>query len=796
MPNRLIIVESPSKARTLSRFLGNDYTVLASMGHVRDLPKSKIGVDVDAGFTPQYEVIKGKEKQIRDLRAAARKAQATLLAADPDREGEAIAWHLAQSLGLKDPDRIVFHEITRPAVEAALSHPRKIDRSLVAAQEARRVIDRLVGYRLSPLLWRKVRAGLSAGRVQSVAVRLVVDREADIEAFVPVESWTVEAVLVKDGSNTFRARLVGKHGDVAGGDGAPDREKLELGSEQEAQEVLQALGLDERARVTDRTPAFVVRGVEARETSRNAPLPYTTSAMQQDASTRLRMSPKRTMSVAQELYEGVELGDAGPTGLVTYMRTDSTRISDLARDDAQQYITEQFGKEYVRTGAVRQRAGQNTQDAHEAVRPTDVTRTPDSIKRHLSPAQHRLYDLIWRRFVASQMSAARFLNTRATIDAAAYEFRATGSVVVFDGFQRVWKRDDDKEKEETLPELAADDRLTCNEIVAEQHFTQPPPRYTEASLIKELEERGIGRPSTYAPILETIQERNYVRQEERRLHPTELGKTVDGVLRANFPDIVDVDFTAELEKKLDYVEEGRRQYEPTVRAWYEPFAATVTKAETSMQRVKVPAPETGEDCPECEIGKLVVREGRFGRFVGCSRYPECTYIKDRRGASAEPTGEACPQCGRPLVTRQSRRGPFVGCSGYPECTYTKDSGAKESTAKGSAAASGADADGAAPEELGACPECGKPLARKRGRRGAFVGCSGYPGCRYIQPGSAGTSREPATPEPTGESCPECGKPLVRRQGRYGPFVSCSGYPACRYRPPRGAEKREPSEAMA
>ena len=775
MANRLIIVESPSKARTLARFLGSEYTVLASMGHVRDLPKSKIGVDVDAGFAPQYEVIKGKEKQIRELRAAARKAQATLLAADPDREGEAIAWHLAQALGLHDPDRIVFHEITKSAVDAALAHPRKIDRSLVSAQEARRVIDRLVGYRLSPLLWRKVRAGLSAGRVQSVAVRLVVDREAEIEGFVPVESWTVDAVLVKDGSNPFKARLVGRRD----GDAGADDEKLELSSQVEAETVLRALGLDGDGAVTERTPVFAVRGVETKETSRNAPLPYTTSAMQQDASTRLRLSPKRTMSIAQELYEGIDLGSSGATGLITYMRTDSTRISDLARAEAGKFVTGAFGREYVRSGAPKPRGGHNVQDAHEAIRPTDTSRTPESIRQHLSPPQAKLYELIWRRFVASQMSAARFLNTRATIDAAGYVFRATGSVLQFDGFQRVWKRDDDKDGDETLPELTDGERLTCTDVLSEQHFTQPPPRYTEASLIKELEERGIGRPSTYAPTLETIQERNYVRQQERRLHPTELGKTVDTVLRTNFPDIVDVAFTAELEKRLDSVEEGKRQYEPTVRAWYLPFAATVEKAETSMQRVKVPARETGEECPECEVGRLVVREGRYGEFVGCSRFPECTYVKDRRGASAEPTGESCPQCGRPLVTRQSRRGPFVGCSGYPECRYIKNARAE---ANGEAAEGGIEV---AAEQLGVCPECGKPLLRRSGRRGSFVGCSGFPGCRYIQPGSGGRSAAPA-PEPTGDPCPECGKPLVRRQGRYGPFVSCSGYPACKYRPPKGA----------
>ncbi len=725
MPNRLIIVESPSKARTLARFLGSQYTVLASMGHVRDLPKSKIGVDVENDFSPVYEVIKGKEKQIRELKAAAKKADATLLAADPDREGEAIAWHLTQALGLHDPDRIVFHEITRAAVEAALAQPRKIDRSLVAAQEARRVIDRLVGYRLSPLLWRKVRAGLSAGRVQSVAVRLVVDRETEIEAFVPVESWTIDAVVAKDGGNPFKARLVGRRSDsVAAG----DREKLELGSRPEADEVLRALAIDESGHPTAATPPFAVRSVETRETSRQAPLPYTTSTLQQDASTRLRMAPRRTMSIAQQLYEGVDLGSAGSTGLITYMRTDSTRISDSARDDTHEYIGSEFGKEYVRTGAARRaKAGGNIQDAHEAVRPTDVTRTPDSIRQHLQAPQLRLYELIWRRFVASQMSAAKYLNTRAAIDAGDYEFRASGSRVIFDGFQKVWKRDEEKDGEDPLPALDGGDRLTCVEVLSEQHFTQPPPRYTEASLIKELEERGIGRPSTYAPTLETIQERNYVRQEERRLHATELGKTVDSVLRANFPEIVDVAFTAELEKRLDGVEDGRREYVRTVREWYEPFAKTLEKAESTMQRVKVPARETGETCPECEVGQLVVREGRFGEFIGCSRFPACTYIKDRKSAEVETTGEACPQCGKPLVQRRGRRGPFIGCSGFPECTYIKNE---------------------------------------------------RPGAR-----AAATP-----PEPTGEMCPDCGKPLVKRQGRYGPFVSCSGYPQCKYRPPRTAAK--------
>ncbi len=778
MPNRLIIVESPSKARTLAKFLGAGYTVKASMGHVRDLPKSKIGVDIDAGFVPEYQVIKGKEKQIKELQAASKKADSTLLAADPDREGEAIAWHIAQALKLDDPDRVVFHEITKAAVDAALASPRKIDRGLVSAQEARRVIDRLVGYKLSPLLWRKVRTGLSAGRVQSVAVRLVVDREAEIDAFVTKESWTVDAILEK-AATRFAARLVGKRGDTP----AADVDKLELGTEAEATAVAEALGIDADGNPTAATPPFTVEGIDSRETSRQAPVPYTTSTLQQDASTRLRLSPRRTMSLAQQLYEGVELGSSGPVGLITYMRTDSTRISDVAKAQAAEHIIGQFGKQYLRSGAPKQRAAAaNVQDAHEAVRPTDVERTPESLRDQLDPAQYRLYDLIWRRFVASQMAAARFLNTRASLAAGDYLFRATGSVLQFDGFQKVWKREVEKEKdgdERTLPALESGEQLPCVEFRREQHFTQPPPRYTEASLIKELEERGIGRPSTYAPTIEVIQERNYVRQEERRLHPTELGKTVDGVLREYFPAIVDVDFTAEMEKRLDGIEEGTRQYEPTIREWYDPFASTLSKAEASMERVKVPARDTGEVCPQCGEGSLVIREGKFGEFTGCSRYPDCDYIKDRK-AAAEPTGEMCPDCGKPLVLRQGRRGPFVGCSGYPACRHIKGDAP-------AVAADGTTVAAAPAEALGPCPECGKPLARRTGRRGSFVGCTGYPSCKYIQPGSTQAGAAPSVAaEPTGEVCPDCGKPLVKRQGRYGPFVSCSGYPGCKYRPPKSA----------
>jgi DNA topoisomerase-1 len=741
MPNRLIIVESPSKARTLSKFLGAGYTVKASMGHIRDLPKSRLGVDLEGGYTPEYEVLKGKEAQIRELRAAARKAGGVLLASDPDREGEAIAWHLTEALKLKDAERIVFHEITRQAVEAALSSPRKIDRDLVAAQEARRVIDRLVGYQLSPLLWKKVRTGLSAGRVQSVAVRLVVDRENEIEAFVPEEWWTIEAALETEKGEQLTARLHARRDDTetsetssedGAGDEAPSG-RLRIGDLAAAEEVMNRLGVDAEGRPGTGTPAFRVAAIEARETSRNAPSPYTTSTLQQDASTRLRFSPKRTMAVAQQLYEGVELGPDGSVGLITYMRTDSPRISELARSAAEQYVGDAFGKNYVRKGSrpAASKGPVQAQDAHEAVRPTDVARTPEAVADHLSADQRRLYELIWRRFVASQMAPARFENTRVDIHAGDYVFRASGSVLKFDGFTRVLRRDDDK-ADRSLPALSVEQLLACLGLSREQHFTQAPPRYTEASLIKELEERGIGRPSTYAPTIEVIQERNYVREEERRLHPTELGKTVDGVLREHFPEIVDVDFTAEMEKKLDGIEGGRRPYVRTVQEWYEPFAKTLQKAETSMERVRVPARETGETCPECEIGQLVVRQGRFGEFTGCARYPECKYIKGKDTTPPQPTGESCPECGKALVQRQGKRGPFVGCSGYPDCRFIQP----QATAAGD--------------------------------------------------GTASAARSRPAPEPTGESCPDCSKPLVRRQGRFGPFVSCSGYPRCRYRPPKAA----------
>ncbi|HEX3629910.1 MAG TPA: type I DNA topoisomerase [Candidatus Dormibacteraeota bacterium] len=752
MANPLIIVESPAKAKTLGRFLGGKYEIRASMGHVRDLPKSTLGIDVEHAFKPEYVTIPGKESTIKDLKAAAKGASEILLASDPDREGEAIAWHLAHVLHLKDPRRIELHEITPSAVEKALAALRPMNQDLVDAQQARRVIDRLVGYKLSPLLWKKIRKGLSAGRVQSVAVRLVCEREEEIEKFVAVESWTLDAMLNKLDlpQRVFPARLVAKQ------DGG---EKLELKEEHQVQEIVKQLD----------GASYSVLGIETKDTTRNAPPPYKTSTLQQDASSRLRLKPNRTMSLAQQLYEGIELGSQGPVGLITYMRTDSFRISDEASGAARRFITENYGPTYARRDKVEFKSKGPVQDAHEAIRPTEVSRTPDSVRQYLTPDQLRVYRLIWQRFTASQMMPARFAQTRVDIGAGAYLFRANGSVLVFDGFYRVWERDADNDEEKELPMLTVGERLNLQALKPEQHFTQPPPRYTEATLIKALEELGVGRPSTFAPTVEVIQTRHYVRQEERRLHPTELGKTVNAWLIEHFSEIVDVKFTASMEEELDDVEEGRRKWVPIVREFYKPFAKTLTQAEAS-QRVKVPMRETGEDCPKCKEegrnGRLVYRMSRLGEFIGCSLYPECDYIKGREGQEksqpAEPTGEMCPNCGKPLVTRTGKRGPFVACSGYPKCRYVKRE------------INPADI---VPDRV--CPTCGKQLLNRKGRFGNFVGCSGYPDCRYIE----GGKRTIKPPEPhellMDDPCPRCGKPQVLRQGRYGEFKSCSDYPACK-----------------
>ncbi|MBM3450542.1 MAG: type I DNA topoisomerase [Armatimonadetes bacterium] len=645
----LVVVESPTKARTLKKMLDRRFDVVASMGHVRDLPKSKLGVDVDADFTPQYIVIKGKGPLLKELKQQAKKAKAIYLAPDPDREGEAISWHLASVLETvnRNIQRIEFHEVTKDAVRAALAHPRPINRHLVDAQQARRVLDRLVGYKLSPLLWRKIRGGLSAGRVQSVAVRLVCDREREIESFVPVEYWSVTARFSKQTDDVaFEARLHAKDGG-----------RIEISNHETAQRILADLN----------EAAYRIAEVRRRDQLRNPLPPLTTSTLQQDSNRRLGYSASRTMSIAQQLYEGLDIGDEGTVGLITYMRTDSVRVTETAQEEARAFIAARYGESYVPGEPRRYTSRRSAQDAHEAIRPTSVQRTPERVKQHLRADQYRLYKLIWERFVASQVASAVLDTLSVDIVAFDYLFRATGQRVKFPGFLVVL-RDTANGEEETaegwLPDLTAGELLRLLAITPQQHFTQPPPRYTEATLVKTLEEKGIGRPSTYAPTIETIKKRGYVRLEERRLTPTELGRLVDNLLQEHFPDVVDIGFTAALEGDLDRVEDGAADWSRVVRDYYTPFEKDLKKAEHLIEEVEMKPEPLDEACPRCGRG-LVKKHGRFGEFIACTGYPECTYTRPIG------IGVPCPKCGSDVAERRSRRGrTFYGCTAYPECDFT------------------------------------------------------------------------------------------------------------------------------
>ncbi len=677
MAKKLVIVESPAKAKTIEKFLGRDFIVLSSMGHIIDLPRKGLGVNTRKDFAPQYEIIEKKDKLIDELKAASRKADEVFLAPDPDREGEFIAWSLKNVLELRNPHRAVFHEITRRAVQEAINKPREINEDLFNAQQARRVLDRLVGYKISPLLWRRIQSGTSAGRVQSVALRMICDREAEIRAFKPEEYWSITALLSKQRHpERFEAVLISRLNDMAAVNGeegeepgaaeeqngangtngakAAKREKgrIKISSKEEADTILAEL----------QGAAYSVLKYEEREQRRQPYLPYTTSTMQQDASARLYFKPKKTMSLAQQLYEGIELGARGHQGLITYMRTDSTRISEEAQAAVKSYIAQEFGQPYVGAGRTG-RAKATTQDAHEAIRPTDVTLTPQEVRPYLSADQFKLYNLIWRRFVASFMAPAIFDTVRVDIVAKQYVFRATGSNLKFPGFYAVWPREED---ERLLPTMQVNEVLELHELKPEQHFTQPPPRYTEASLIKELEEQGIGRPSTYVTILSTIQDRGYVDQEQRRFVPTWLGETVNEVMNKHFPEIVDIGFTAEMERNLDDVEEGRRSWTEFLRNFYGGFKTTMEKAEAEMDRVQKPVEEIDEQCPDCGR-KLVIRTGRFGRFISCSGFPECRY----RRSFVNKTGAFCPLCGGDLVERKTRQKKriFYGCANYPACNF-------------------------------------------------------------------------------------------------------------------------------
>jgi DNA topoisomerase-1 len=629
----LIIVESPAKTKTLKNFLGDEYRVEASMGHVRDLPEKEFGVDLNNGFTPKYDTLPERQEVLKKLAEAAAQAPEVYLASDPDREGEAIAWHLKEALRLQNARRIEFNEITRQAVEQALQHPRDIDMNRVNAQQARRILDRIVGYKLSPLLWKKAnRHTLSAGRVQSVAVRLVVEREREIEAFVPEEYWTITARLTPDTEeNAFDATLRLRDG-----------EKLELHNEQEANTVLQEL---EGAQ-------YVVKKIKRTERKRNPSPPFITSTLQQEAARKLGFSAKRTMQIAQQLYEGVELGAQGSVGLITYMRTDSTRVAAEAQQQARDYISKEFGERYLPEKPPQYRSRGSAQDAHEAIRPTSVTRTPESVKSHLSKDQYELYRLIWQRFVASQMAPAVLDVVTVDIQAGRYTFRATGSSVKFDGFMRVYVEGKDNgelsdEERPPLPPMLEGQILTLLALLPEQHFTEPPPRYTEATLVKALEEKGIGRPSTYATILSTIVERGYVELKDKRFYPTALGVAVTDYLVKHFPDVMDVQFTASVEQQLDDIEEGKQAWTEVLRAFYEPFAQRLAETEKNGEVVRIEAKETDYTCPTCGA-KMLLREGRYGKFLGCSRYPECKTIVNvtRSGEPVppdKPSDEVCEQ---------------------------------------------------------------------------------------------------------------------------------------------------------
>lgn len=649
MAQSLVIVESPAKAKTIKKYLGSRYTVKATMGHLKDLPRSQFGVDVENNYQPKYITIRGKGDILQELKKAAKKSDRVFLATDPDREGEAIAWHIAQELDLNGQKcRIEFREITKQAVTNAIKNPRHISDNLVAAQQGRRILDRIVGYKLSPLLWAKVRKGLSAGRVQSVAVRLICDREAEIESFVPEEYWSVVGVLQNAAGDQFEAKLI-QHGS----------DKIELKNEAEAVRVREQIkGLP-----------WVVTAVTRKDRKRHPAPPFTTSTLQQEAARKLNFSPAKTMNVAQQLYEGLDLGEEGSHGLITYMRTDAVRVADEALSEVRKLIDQTYGKPFVPAKPNFYKSKSQAQDAHEAIRPTDVWRTPDSVKAYLNRDQLRLYRLIWERFVASQMESAVIDSVSADIRVGDYTFRATGSSIKFPGFIKIYVEDSDEQDELSamLPELAENETLTCRDLQLNQHFTQPPPRYTEAMLVKALEEKGIGRPSTFAPTIETILKRGYVVLRDKRFVPTELGRIVVAILKENFAELIDVDFTASMEQKLDEIEAGRAKWVEVIDEFYKEFMQLLDRANQELQRIELQEEVTDEQCDKCGA-YMVIKQGRFGQFLACPNYPECKNTKPL----LKKIGVACPSCGSgEIVERRTKKGRlFYGCSNYPDCEFT------------------------------------------------------------------------------------------------------------------------------
>ena len=747
MPKSMVIVESPAKARTIERYLGKNFQVRACAGHIKDLPASSLGVDVEHDFSPTYRIISGKERIVRQLKKEARNLSDIYLAADPDREGEAICQHLAEELNVSQDCRIyrvLFNEVTKEAILNAFEKPSSIDRNKVEAQQARRILDRLVGYKVSPLLWSKVRRGLSAGRVQTVALRMIVEREKEIRNFVSEEYWNFTVRLKAKDPPAFDVKAVKHKG-----------KKFEISNQVDADQLLEVLS----------SVDFLVTDVKKREQKRNSVPPFITSKLQQEASRKLRLSVKKTMMLAQRLYEGVEVGQEGSVGLITYMRTDSTRISDTSLGEVRDYVQKEFGKDYLPPKAIIYRSKKKAQDAHEAIRPTSVLRTPDQVKSHLGKDEYRLYELIWKRFVASQMNPARFDQTDIQIQAGPVEFKTVGKVMRFDGFLQVYRetRDED-ESRVVLPEVKKGETLQIEKITPEQKFTQPPPRYSEAGLVKALEDKGIGRPSTYAQILSVIMDRDYVTKDEGRFVPTEVGEVVIELLIAHFVEIFDYDYTAKLEQDLDEIENGKEDWVRTLKGFYSEFSKELKQARKEMKNVKAEELSAGVQCEKCG-GDMVIRWGRFGRFMACKNYPECKNTRELPEESSREDGDAsafekkiCEQCGQPMVVRKGRYGEFLACSGYPDCKNTMK------IASGSQAPQ--------PETLLAekCPECGFQLVQRHGRYGQFVACNNYPNCKYIKQ------------ETTDVTCSQCSRgELVKRKSRRGRFFyGCSNYPDCNF----------------
>lgn len=736
MAKNLVVVESPAKAKTIGKYLGRDYQVKASVGHIMDLPKNKLGVDIERGFTAEYHVIQGKAKIVEELRKAAKDKETIYLASDPDREGEAIAWHVAEKIAApgKRIKRLLLNEITKKAVQEAIKNPADLNRDLYEAQIARRVLDRLVGYQLSPLLWKKVRRGLSAGRVQSVAVRILTEREREIQAFVPEEYWSIIATLEGQTPPLFEARLVKVH------DRRIDNKTVRIASETEAKDILASVEGAE----------WLVTKVEKRDRRRTPPPPFITSRLQQEAARKLGYSPARTMSIAQRLYMGVELGNEGAVGLITYMRTDSPRIAPDMLEAARAYLRETYGDRYVPERPNVYRSAKTAQEAHEAIRPTSLDYSPERVAPYLSREELNLYTLIWHRFLASQMAPALFEQTSIEITANSCTFRASGQVLRFDGFLRLYregqddKTDEDEDEETQLPPLREGDRLRLLRLTPHQHFTQPPPRFTQATLIKELEEKGIGRPSTYASIMETILNKEYVQEDEqRRLRPTPLGMLVTDLLVGSFPDILNIEFTAGMEEVLDKIEEGQEDWRRAIERFYRPFSADLERAEKEMRDVKGMGEPTGIACVSCADGEMMLRWGRNGEFLACSNYPRCkatsNFTRDGQGRIIPLekeqicTDERCEKCGRPMQVRFGRYGKFLGCSGYPQCTHIRKQ-AKAATATGVT-----------------CPECQQgEIQQKWSRRGkTFYSCSRYPACAFA-----------LWDRPVPEPCPKCHAPFV------------------------------------